>query len=120
MKEEFDALQRNRTWELVPRPPHANVITGKWVFKHKLLPDITLERYKVRWVVRGFRQRAGIDFTDTFARPSSRVRSGLFCTLPSLELGQCTRWMSPTLFFMGISRSRCTVSSPPGSLTPST
>jgi histone deacetylase 1/2 len=46
MQEEFDALQRNRTWELIPRPPYANVITGKWVFKHKLLPDGTLERYK--------------------------------------------------------------------------
>jgi histone deacetylase 1/2 len=66
MKEEFHALQRNRTWELVPHPPHANVITGKWVFKHKLLPDGKLERYKARWVVRGFCQRAGIDFMDTF------------------------------------------------------
>nr|XP_020162313.1 uncharacterized mitochondrial protein AtMg00810-like [Aegilops tauschii subsp. strangulata] len=43
------------------------MITGKWVFKHKLRPDSTLDRYKVRWFVRGFRQRAGIDFTDTFA-----------------------------------------------------
>ncbi|XP_071681864.1 uncharacterized protein [Lolium perenne] len=67
MQEEYDALQRNRTWELVPRPPRANVITGKWVFKHKLGSDGTLERYKARWVVRGFRQRAGVDFTDTFA-----------------------------------------------------
>jgi hypothetical protein len=67
MKEEFDTLQRNQTWELVPRPPHANIITAKRVFKNKLLPDGTLERYKARWVVRGFRQRAGIDFTDTFA-----------------------------------------------------
>ncbi|KAK1680213.1 hypothetical protein QYE76_041061 [Lolium multiflorum] len=67
MQEEYDALQRNRTWELVPRPPRANVITGKWVFKHKLGSDGTLERYKARWVVRGFRQRAGVDFTDMFA-----------------------------------------------------
>ena len=67
MQEEFDALQRNRTWQLVPRPPHANVISGKWVFRHKTRPDGTLERYKARWVVRGFRQRAGVDFTDTFA-----------------------------------------------------
>ncbi|XP_051190199.1 uncharacterized mitochondrial protein AtMg00810-like [Lolium perenne] len=67
MQEQYDALQRNRTWELVPRPPRANVITGKWVFKHKLGSDGTLERYKVRWVVRGFQQRTGIDFTDTFA-----------------------------------------------------
>nr|XP_020155223.1 uncharacterized mitochondrial protein AtMg00810-like [Aegilops tauschii subsp. strangulata] len=69
MLEEFDALQRNRTWQLVPRAPRANVITGKWVFRHKTSPDGSLERYKARWVVRGFRQRAGMDFTDTFAPP---------------------------------------------------
>ena len=67
MREEFDALQRNRTWQLVPRPPRANVITCKWVFRHKTRPDGSLERYKARWVVCGFRQRAGVDFTDTFA-----------------------------------------------------
>jgi hypothetical protein len=67
MQEEFDALQRNQTWELVPCPPRTNVITGKWVFKHKLRSDGTLERYKAHWVVRGFRQRVGIDFTNTFA-----------------------------------------------------
>ena len=65
MQEEFDALQRNQIWELVPQPPRANVITDKWVFKHKLRLDGTLERYKARWVVRSFRQRAGADFTDT-------------------------------------------------------
>ena len=70
MQEEFDSLLRNRTWQLVPRPRHANVITGKWVFKHKLRPDGTLDRYKARWVVRGFLQRAGIDFTDTLDRKS--------------------------------------------------
>ena len=67
MQEEFDALQRNRTWTLVPRPPHANVITGKWVFHHKTRSDGTLERYKACWVVRGFRQCAGVDFTEMFA-----------------------------------------------------
>jgi histone deacetylase 1/2 len=67
MQEEFEALQRNHTWELIPCPSRANVITDKWVFKHKLRSDGTLEHYKARWVVRGFRQRAGVDFTDTFA-----------------------------------------------------
>jgi hypothetical protein len=67
MQEEFDALQQNQTWELIPCPPRANIITGKWVFKHKLRFDGTLECYKARWVVRGFHQCTGIDFTDTFA-----------------------------------------------------
>nr|XP_020198472.1 uncharacterized mitochondrial protein AtMg00810-like [Aegilops tauschii subsp. strangulata] len=66
MQEEFDALHRNCMRQLVPRPPRANIITGKLVFRHKTRPDGSLERYKARWVVRGFRQCAGVDFTDTF------------------------------------------------------
>jgi hypothetical protein len=42
-------------------------ITGKWLFKNKLHPDGTLERCKARWVVRGFSQRPGIDFHQTFS-----------------------------------------------------
>ena len=54
MEEEFRALQQNSTWELVPRPPQANIVTGKWIFKHKFQADGSLERYKARWVLRGF------------------------------------------------------------------
>lgn len=66
MASEYDALQRNRTWRLVDRPPGANVVSGKWVFRHKLNPKDTLEHYKARWVVRGFTQHAGVDFGETF------------------------------------------------------
>jgi hypothetical protein len=58
MTEEFDALQSNETWDLVP---------GKWVYRHKLRPDGSLERYKAHWVLRGFTQRPGIDFDETFS-----------------------------------------------------
>jgi len=66
MEQEYRALQANRTWRLVARPPGAHIISGKWVFRHKLNPDGSLERYKARWVVRGFTQRTGIDFGETF------------------------------------------------------
>jgi hypothetical protein len=61
MQDEFSALLANHTWDLVQCPPQSNVVTGKWVFKHKFKADGSLERYKARWVLRGFTQRPGID-----------------------------------------------------------
>ena len=56
MEEEFAALLQNDTWDLVLRPPRANIVFGKWIFKHKFCVDGSLERYKARWVLRGFSQ----------------------------------------------------------------
>jgi hypothetical protein len=67
MEEEYNALLANRTWDLVPRPPGVNVVTGKWIFRHKFQADRTLERYKARWVLRGFTQRLGVDYDETFS-----------------------------------------------------
>ena len=67
MTEEFDALVTNGTWSLVPRPPRAHVVSGKWIFKHKFHSDGSLARYKARWVVRGYSQQQGIDFDETFS-----------------------------------------------------
>jgi hypothetical protein len=67
MHDEFEALVTNGTWSLVPRPSRANVVSGKWIFKHKFHSDGSLARYKARWVVRGFSQLPGIDFDETFS-----------------------------------------------------
>jgi len=85
MQEEFDALLANSTWDLVPRPPRANIVTGKWVFKHKYKADGSLERYKARWVLRGFTQRPDIDFFETF---SPVIKPATVWTVLSLVLSR--------------------------------
>jgi hypothetical protein len=87
MVEEHDALMKNHTWDLVPRPPRANIVTGKWIFKHKFNADGTLERYKARWVLRGFTQRPGVDFVETF---SPVIKLASVRTVLSLPLSR--RW----------------------------
>ncbi|KAK1661183.1 hypothetical protein QYE76_049342 [Lolium multiflorum] len=66
MSDEYQALVNNNTWSLVPRPPRANIVTGKWIFRQKFHSDGTLARNKARWVVRGYSQRPGIDYEETF------------------------------------------------------
>jgi hypothetical protein len=67
MLDEFNTLLQNNTWSLIPCPAGANVVTGKWIFWHKLNPDGSLSRYKARWVLRGFTQQAGMDYNETFS-----------------------------------------------------
>jgi hypothetical protein len=67
MEEEYDALITNNTWDLVPHLVGSNVVTSKWIFKHKFNSDGTLERYKARWVLYGFTQWLSIDYDGTFS-----------------------------------------------------
>ena len=67
MQEEYNALLQNNTWQLVPRPPNTNIVSGKWIFRQKFHSDGSLSRYKARWVCRGFSQQQGIDYEETFS-----------------------------------------------------
>jgi hypothetical protein len=67
MQSEFDALQRQNTWSLVPPPPGQNIIGCRWVYKLKHNFDGSISRYKARLVAKGFHQQAGLDFDETFS-----------------------------------------------------
>jgi hypothetical protein len=67
MQLEMDAVEKNRTWELVDLPRGHSTITLKWVFKLKMDEAGAIVKHKVRLVARGFAQREGIDFDVTFA-----------------------------------------------------
>ena len=55
MNEELDQIEKNNTWELVPRPKDKNVIGSKWVFKNKMNEKGQVVRNKARLVCKGYR-----------------------------------------------------------------
>ena len=70
--EELRQLIRNKTFRNVKRSERMNLVTSKWVFAVKHRADGSIDRFKARLVARGFTQRHGIDFHETFA-PTMRA-----------------------------------------------
>ena len=54
---EIKSIIENKTWILTDLPPGNKPIGTKQIFKRKLRPDGTIERYKARLVVKGFNQK---------------------------------------------------------------
>jgi hypothetical protein len=74
MTEEYRSIIKNDIWELVLRPKSKDVVSSKWLFKIKHSVDGSIEKYKARFVARGFSQKEGIDYEETFA-PIARYTS---------------------------------------------
>ncbi|CAH2092873.1 unnamed protein product [Euphydryas editha] len=87
MQEEYRSLLENNVWQLVDRPNNVNIIKCKWVYKLKTDSVGNLIRYKARLVARGFTQRKGIDYSETFSpvvrHSTMRV---LFCIANELDM----------------------------------
>lgn len=76
----------NHNWDLVPPPPSANVVTGKWIFRHKFHADSSSDRYKARRVLHGLTQRPSVDYDETFSPvvESATVRTVLIPALSTV------------------------------------
>jgi len=67
MNTELQALSDTNTWTIVSLPPGKKPIACKWVYKVKCKADGSVERLKARLVVKGFTQKEGIDYNETFS-----------------------------------------------------
>ncbi|KAH9689319.1 hypothetical protein KPL70_015447 [Citrus sinensis] len=67
MHEEIEALHKNKTWELIPLPHGRKAIGNKWVYKIKRDGNDQVERYRARFMVKGYAQKESIDFNEIFS-----------------------------------------------------
>ncbi|CAI7823508.1 unnamed protein product [Closterium sp. NIES-53] len=88
MDRELKALQERNTWKVVLiRVAHnKTILTGKWVFRVKTKADGTINKFKARWVVRGFDQEQGRDFTETFAPMSRHTSLRILLAIAAMNL----------------------------------
>jgi histone deacetylase 1/2 len=114
MDSEHQALMRNRTWHLVPRPRGKNIIGCKWVYKIKRKSDGGIDRYKARLVAKGYKQRYGIDYEDTF---SPVVKAATIRLILSLAVSRdwCLRQLDvQNAFLHGVLEEEVYMNQPPG------
>jgi hypothetical protein len=67
MQCEYDAVIKNQTWKIVECPKDVKPIGCKWVYRIKYKENGEIDKYKARLVTKGFAQKEGIDYEETFA-----------------------------------------------------
>ena len=54
MVEEYDSIMKKHLWEVVSRPEGKRVVGSRWIYKVKHVANRSVEKYKVRFVAKGF------------------------------------------------------------------
>ena len=72
MKKELNSMSKNNVWDLVSLPEGSKRVGCKWVFKTKRDSNGNIEQYKTRLVAKGYTQKDGIDYKETFSPVSKK------------------------------------------------
>ena len=72
MEEELKSMKDNEVWDIIELPKGIKTIGCQWIFKTKHDFNGNVERYKVRLVAKGYTQKEGIDYKETFSPISKK------------------------------------------------
>lgn len=66
MVEEYNSIMINDFWEVVSRLEDRSIVGSHWICMIKYDVDGNVEKYKARFVEKGYVQKEGIDYDETF------------------------------------------------------
>jgi hypothetical protein len=114
MMEEYQSIMKNDVWEIVPRPEGKSVVTSKWIYKIKHVVDGSIDKYKARFVARGFSQKEGEDYDETFALVSRYTSIRSIISLAA-SMGWSLHQMDvKTVFLNGVIEEEVYIEQPQG------
>ena len=67
LEKKHGSSQNNLIKEVIPRPKDRSVVGSRWIYKIKYTVDGRIEKYKARFVAKGYAQKEEIDYEQTFA-----------------------------------------------------
>ncbi|SOV07013.1 uncharacterized protein UDID_17990 [Ustilago sp. UG-2017a] len=115
IRKELEGLEAMGTWEVVHQPPGVPLVDSKVVLWLKLDADGVPVKHKARLVARGFTQREGIDYQETFSpvAPLGAIRAILALAVQNnwevhaLDITCHDSVMTPLVFILDLTLTLC-------------
>jgi hypothetical protein len=82
---EYNTLVENGTWEIVDLPEGQKLIGCGWVFREKHNQDGSIECFKAQIVAKGYSQRPGLDYNESFAPTFCPTTLHIIMALAAIE-----------------------------------
>ena len=102
----------NDVWDVVPKPEGKSVVTSKWIYKIKHVADGSIQKYKARFVARGFSKKEGIYYEETFAPVSRYTSIRSLLTLAAVMKWKIHQMDVKTTFLNGVVEEKVYVENP--------
>jgi hypothetical protein len=114
MVEEYTSIMKNDVWDIVSRPEGKSVVSSRWLYKIKHVADGSIEKFKVRFVVRGFSQREGVDYEETFSPVTRYASIRVVISIASVMGWRIHQMDVKTTFLNGIIEEEVYIEKPQG------
>jgi hypothetical protein len=105
---------RNDVWYIVLRPKEKSVVSSKWLYKIKHVVDASIKNFKARFVVRGFFQKEGVNYKETFSPVTRYASIQYFVSIASLMRWEIHHMDVKTSFLNGIIEEEVYIQKPYG------
>ena len=115
---EIESILHNHNWKLVDLPPGCKPLGSKWVFKRKRKVNGSIDKYKARLVIKGYRKTDGLDYFDTYS-PVTRINSiRMVLAIAALRDLEVHQMVVKTTFLNGDLNKEIYMEQPEGFSTP--